>query len=191
MTLLVNRAPRLFTVEEYERLHELGIFGPEERVELIGGEIVPMAAQDPRHANAVSWCNNIFSEIFGRTHLVRIQLPITDGKHSEPEPDLTLLSKAAAKLVARHPKSVDLVLEVSNTTLLFDRREKLQVYAAAGFQEYWIVNLEDRLLEVYRQPSGARYLERIERKPGETQELLLLPGFPICVSTLLGEPPEA
>ena len=188
MTLLVNRVPRLFSVEEYYRLAEAGVLGPEERVELIEGEIVPMSPQDPKHSRALSWCNNLFSEHFGRTHLVRVQLPLRIGSHSEPEPDLGLLDKSLAVALEGHPTSLDFVLEVANTSLAYDRKEKLQLYAQARIPEYWIINLRDSLVEIYRDPQGTRYADRFRRKPGDFLELLRLPGPRLAVSTLLGVP---
>ena len=190
MTLLVNRLPRLFNVTEYYRLAEAGVLRPDERVELIDGEIVPKSPQDPKHSRALSWCTNLFSEHFGRTHLVRVQLPFRIGDRSEPEPDLALLDKSLAATLEEHPTELDFVLEVANTSLAFDRREKQQLYASAGVPEFWIVNLRDRVVEVYRDPQGTRYADRFRRKPGESLELLRLPGPKLAVSVLLGEPPR-
>ena len=188
MTLLVNRTPRLFTVEEYYRMAEAGVLGPQERVELIEGEIVPMSPQDPKHSRALSWCTNLFSELFGRTHLVRVQLPLRIGERSEPEPDLSLLDKSVAATLEGHPTELDFVLEVANTSLAFDRGEKLKLYARAGIPEYWIVNLRDRIVEIYRSPQGDGYTDKYRRKPGDQLELLRLPGPLLAVNVLLGEP---
>jgi Uma2 family endonuclease len=188
MTLLLNRSPRLFSVEEYYRLAELGVLKADERVELIGGEIVPMSPHDPKHSNAVAWCTNLFSEHFGRSHLVRVQLPLRIGTHSEPEPDLGLLEKSLASGLVGHPTGLDFVLEVANTSLAYDRCEKLQLYARAQIPEYWIVNLRDQWVEVYRDPQGNGYGDHFQRGPGEFLELLRLPGPRLAVSTLLGQP---
>jgi len=188
MSLLLNRAPRLFTFEEYYRLAEVGVLRPDERVELVEGEIVLKSPQDPKHARAISWCNNLFSQAFGETHLVRVQLPIRIGSKSELEPDLSLLLKSRAVALEEHPTTVDFVLEVANTSLKFDRGEKQRLYALASIPEYWIVNVRDRMVEVYRDPQGTKYADCFRRLPGEVLELLRLPGQPFPVTTLLGEP---
>lgn len=189
MTSLLNRRPRLFSVDEYYRLAELGVLKPDERVELIEGQIVHKSPHEPKHSNpSVAWCNNLLSEHFGHSHLVRVQLPLRVGTHSEPEPDLGLLDKSLASGLVGHPTCLDLVLEVANTSLAYDRCEKLKLYARAQIPEYWIVNVRDQWVEVYRDPQGDGYHDHFQRGPGEFLELLRLPGPRLAVSTLLGQP---
>lgn len=186
MTLLVNRSPRLFDVDEYYRLAELGVLGPEERVELIEGEIVPKTAHDPKHSEALAWCTNLFSQHFGASHLVRVQLPLRLSKRSEPEPDLGLLEKSKTSGRNSHPTFLDFVLEVANTSLAYDRHEKLLLYARAGIPEYWIVNVRDNQVEVFRDPQGQRYGDSFLRKAGDFVDLFCCTGpvpnsqFPRC-----------
>ncbi|MBT9582632.1 Uma2 family endonuclease [bacterium] len=188
MTLLLNRCPRLFTVDELYRLIDAGILAPDERVELVEGEIVPMSPHDPKHSDALAWCNNIFSEHFGSTHLVRIQLSLRLSQRSELEPDLSLLPKDQLPPRGTHPTIVPFVLEVSNTSLSYDRGEKLKLYARAGIPEYWIVNVRDRVVEVHRDPQGDDYGDRFQRGPGDVIELLHMPCYLFPVNTLLGDP---
>ncbi|MBX3168761.1 MAG: Uma2 family endonuclease [Candidatus Eremiobacteraeota bacterium] len=184
----MNRSPRLFTVDDLYKMVECGILGVQERVELIEGEIVPMSPHDPKHSEALTWCNHLFSKHFGADYLVRVQLPLRLGNLSEPEPDLALLAIADTPGNTAHPTHVPFVLEVASTSLAYDRGEKLKLYARARIPEYWIVNVRDGQVEVYRDPQGDNYGDQFQRSRGEVLELLHLPGRIFPVSTLLGEP---
>jgi len=146
---------RKWTRAEYERLTQLGLLAEDERVELIQGEIVAMSPIDPIHAIAVNQANMVLATEFGATHVVGVQNPLVAGEDSEPQPDLILISRAAfAEMKERreHPARAVLVLEVANTSLAYDRREKGSLYALAGQPLYWIVNVVHNQLEVYSNP---------------------------------------
>jgi Uma2 family endonuclease len=117
-----------------------------------------------------------------------VQLPVRLGLRSEPEPDLGLLEKSKTAGRDQHPTCLDCVLEVANTSLAYDRGEKLKLYALARIPEYWIVNVRDNLVEVYRDPQGDRYGDSFERRPGQMLDLLHWPGPQLPVTTLLGLP---
>lgn len=178
----------LVTRAEYHKMGETGCLSPDERVELIQGEILPMTPIDPLHAAAVDQATMLFTELFRATHVVRIQGPIGLGELSEPEPDLVLIPLEVARAALRerrHPEQVDLVVEVSNTSLAFDRGGKARLYAQGGLPHYWIVNLRERQLEVHSQPAAGLY-QRISRlRPGQIVELL---GRSLAVEDLF--PPE-
>jgi Uma2 family endonuclease len=146
---------RRWTREEYERLAETGIFHPEERVELIDGELVLMTPQKSVHATAVRLVEDALRIAFGSGYDVRAQLPLALDPDSEPEPDVAVVAGAPRDYRDAHPATALLVVEVADTTLTFDRERKGSLYARAGIAEYWIVNLADRLLEVYRDPAPA------------------------------------
>ncbi len=153
-------ATRKWTRAEYQKMGETGLIGPEERVELIQGEIVRMTPIDPLHANAVDLATEIMVKNFSETHQVRVQGPVGIGDHSEPQPDLCLIPKAlfrALMMQGVHPEQVDLLIEIANTSLSYDRGRKLRLYASGGYPLYWIVNLKQGQLEVYSQPQGTRY----------------------------------
>lgn len=153
-------AARKWNRAEYQKMGKTGLLGPEERVELIQGEIVRMTPIDPLHACAVDLATEIMVKNFSQTHQVRVQGPVGIGDHSEPQPDLCLIPKALfGDLVKRrvHPEHVDLLVEVANTSLSYDRGRKLRLYASGGYPLYWIVNLKQGQLEVYSQPQGTRY----------------------------------
>lgn len=142
--------PRKFTVEEYARMGEAGVFAPDERVELIEGEIIPVPPQNPPHASRISRLTTLFVRHFGDTHEIRVQLPLTLNPYSEPEPDFALV--ALDRPAARHPDGADLVLEIADSSLPFDRNEKASLYAKSGIADYWILSLKKQRLEVRRDP---------------------------------------
>lgn len=156
---LVHVKPHRFTTPEFERLVESGFFGRNPRLELIEGEIVPMPAMNTPHGNGIMFSTNELVRVFGDTHLVRVQCPINLTLYSQPQPDFALIRKGGD--VSSHPATADLVIEVSDTSLAYDRDEKASLYAAAGIQEVWILNVLDRRLEVMREPA---------RHPGRTFE---------------------
>lgn len=155
-TILVRR----WTREEYDRMVERGIFTPGERVELIDGEVLTMTPQGSAHATALLLVQEALRAAFADRGHVRVQLPLALGSSSEPEPDVTVVAGSPRDYRDAHPASALLVVEVSDTTLVYDREQKGSLYARSGLVEYWIVNLPDRLIEVHRDPSPstqARY----------------------------------
>lgn len=136
---------------EYERAVDLGLFGPEERLELIAGEIVEKATQKPPHTAARDLVEAYLREAFPG-HYVRGQAPLAIDDSSEPEPDVAVVLGTIRDYTTAHPTSAVLVVEVAETSLTYDRTTKSGLYARAGIPEYWIVNLCDRLLEVHRDP---------------------------------------
>jgi Uma2 family endonuclease len=151
--------PRRWTRAEYDRMIEHGLLGEDDRVELIDGEILTMAPQGTRHAGTIRLVQNVLGSVFGHEH-VGVQLPFALDPASEPEPDLAVVPGSPRDYLDAHPETALLVVEVADTTLAFARRSKGSLYARAGIAEYWIVNVSDGVLEVYRQPvedPSARY----------------------------------
>jgi len=145
-------AVRRWSLDEYYRMGDLGFF-QDQRVELIDGEIIQMAPQRDTHAAAVSLAFRAVSKIMPDAFWVRCQLPLRLREMSEPEPDLSVVEGCERDYVGRgHPTTALLALEVSETTLQYDRGDKAALYASAGIQDYCIVNLADRRVEVYRNP---------------------------------------
>ena len=142
-----------FTVEEYHKMGEAGIFGEDDRVELIDGEVVEMTPIGWRHANCVNDLNMLLVRFAGERYVVSVQNPLTISEHGEPQPDLVLLKRRPhGRLPA--PGDVALVIEVSDTTLSYDRDVKLPRYGRAGLAEVWIVDLEGRRVELHSAPSA-------------------------------------
>lgn len=131
---------------------EAGVLTPEDRVELIGGEILTVTPQKSTHATAVSLANETVRRIFGPDSHVRVQLPLAIGDDSEPEPDVAVVPGSIRDYRDTHPECALLVVEVADTTLAFDRDVKGSLYARAAVPEYWIVNLVESIVEVYRLP---------------------------------------
>lgn len=143
---------RRWTRKEYDRLAEAGILDPSERVQLIEGDIVTMTPQNSLHAASIGKTQRVLERLYGSNVWVRVQMPLIIDPDSEPEPDLAVVPGAPTDYVHEHPHTALLVVEVSDTTLTLDRDRKRTIYARAGIPEYWIVNLSDHCLEVYRDP---------------------------------------
>lgn len=176
---------RRWTWREYERLLEVGMIGPEERTELIDGVIYRMTPQRSRGAVAIHLIEDALEGAFGAGIHVRLQLPLTLGEHSEPEPDIAVVAGAIRDYVEHHPTMALLVVEVSDTTLSFDRRVKGSLYGRHGIPEYWIVNVQRSQVEVHRDPSPNGYKSVTILKRGDTVTPLARPEASITVTDLL------
>jgi Uma2 family endonuclease len=182
--------PRRLTVAEFHRLGEVGVIGPEERLELIEGDLVAMAPIGTRHASCVRTLSRRLHEAAGNRGLVAVQDPLDLGG-SETLPDLMLLQPRGDAYADAHPTPPDvrLLIEVSDTTTRYDREVKLPLYAAAGVPEVWIVGLPARLLRRHRRPIGAEYAEVLAL---DTPAVLDVAGsFSIDCSGLFGAPAAA
>ena len=179
---------RLFTVEEYERMIEAGILTENDRVELVEGEIVEMAAKGSRHSSCVKRITDLFYRDARQSAVVSIQDPVRVGGRSELEPDVALLRPRDDLYATAHPLPADtlLIVEVSDTTLDYDHGLKLALYARAGIQEVWVVNLADDMIEVYALPKSGRYQETREAQRGEAIEARGVPGLVVEVNDILG-----
>lgn len=144
---------RRWTRQEYDKMVTAGIFPPGERVELVDGEILAMTPQGSAHATGVRLTEEALRVVFGAGYDVRIQMPLALDPSSEPEPDVTVVHGSPRDYRDAHPTSALLLVEVADTTLLYDREQKGSLYARAGVAEYWIVNLLDHCVEVYRDPA--------------------------------------
>jgi Uma2 family endonuclease len=143
---------RRFSRVEYERLIELGVFQPGEAIELIGGELMVAEPQGAAHYTAIRKTAKALEAAFGPGWEVRTQGPIGLDDDSEPEPDVAVVSGSPDDYRLAHPSRPILTVEVAESSLVVDRRHKGSLYARAGLQDYWVLNLVDRVLEVYREP---------------------------------------
>ena len=148
----------LFTVEEYHRMAEAGLFEGQ-RVELIHGKIVDMSPSKSKHASMIVKLTNILSKLLSNKYLISVQNPLPIDGYSEPEPDLMILNFKDDFYAEAHPTAKDtlLLIEVADSSLEKDQKVKLPLYAGAGIPEVWIVNLQDHQLEQYREPSEKNY----------------------------------
>ena len=181
---------RRWTHEEYYRLGEMGFFD-DERVELLDGRIWKLPPQKTPHFTAVRRTTETLEELFGSGYEVRPQGPLRLPNGNEPEPDVLVVPGTSSDYLESHPIVTDsfLLVEISDSTLAKDRGTKLIDYARAGIEEYWIVNLVHRQLEVYRQPTPEGiYLDFAAYQSGENVAPLNAPGRAVAIADLL--PPE-
>jgi Uma2 family endonuclease len=168
---------------------EGGVFGEDDRVELLDGHIYDMSPIGSEHAACVRRLDRLFQREVGSRAIVSIQNPVRLNEASEPEPDLALLAPREDNYAARHPRPDDvlLVVEVADTSLPFDREVKRSLYAQAGIPELWIVNLEADRIEVYRTPQETEYTaEQHYERDQSTSPQHLSEGVPIAVNDVLG-----
>lgn len=182
---------RTWTKEEYYRLGELGFFRGQ-RVELLEGVLMVMSPQGAPHGGTVHLVAKVLEGFFLPPFLVRAQLPLDLGAATEPEPDIAVVQGTLRQFQVAHPTHADLIVEVSETTLAYDRGRKASLYASAGIRDYWVVNLVTPQVEVYRdpvpdpaEPFGYRYAVRVDRLPGDVVSPLALPTAVIPVVDLL------
>ena len=151
--------PHRFTRDDYYRMAEAGVFEPDARVELLDGEIVEMSPIGPLHSGVLAILTRFFIEQIGDRAICRVQSPLHLDKRSEPEPDLLLVQPRDDSYASAHPtpRDVLLLIELAESSIEKDRGEKLRLYARAGISEYWIIDLNRRVLIVHRRPTDSEY----------------------------------
>ena len=166
---------------------ETGVLKRDARVELLNGEIVDMSPIGSSHAGTVNRLNRIFTRLARERCVVAVQNPLRLDDQSEPEPDLLLLKPSADDYTGRHPQPEDvfLLVEIADASLEYDREEKLPAYGRAGIPEVWIVNLRDRVIEVFREPHFTGYGSKTILRPGDQAKPLAFPDVAIDVAELL------
>jgi Uma2 family endonuclease len=164
---------------------ETGILGPEDRVELIQGEILTMSPQKSAHATGVQLAGDALRAAFGEGFVVRTQLPLAVGGESEPEPDVAVVAGSPRDFRDAHPTTAELIVEVAEASLELDRGVKKSLYAAAGIREYWILDLVERRLEVHREPTGRAYGKSRALQPNDSISPLARPAARLRVAELL------
>jgi Uma2 family endonuclease len=179
---------KLFSVREYEELIATGFFTGKKRVELIEGELIEKMTQGDPHIGCINRLNRIFMRNLGDDFIVSVQNAIVVNPYSAPEPDVVILrfredfyASGKAK-----PEDVLLIIEVSDSTVRFDRQTKMPLYARAGIEEAWLVNLPRKALEVYRSPVNGKY--QIVQKLGKNESIapLNFPELQVSVSNIIG-----
>lgn len=182
-----SRTLRLFSRGEYYNLADLGLLGPEERTELIYGRIITrMSPIGQPHNIAVSKTSSALERTFGDAFFTEQQMSLHVASGSEPEPDVMVLAGIPDDYTdAPRPADVLLLVEVSHSTLHYDRSTKATLYAENGIVDYWIVNLRSRTLEVYRQPEGDAYISLRVYDETEAIAPLAAPDAPVRVADLL------
>jgi Uma2 family endonuclease len=165
---------------------EAGVFEHDARVELIEGEIVDMPPIGSRHAGYASRLADILAAAIGGRAIVRTQWPLRLSEHSEVQPDLAVVKFRDDYYVSAHPTADDalLAIEVSDTTLQYDRDVKASLYARFGVPELWIVDLKADVIHVHRSPQDGRYLEVSSFGDSAVAAVALVPGVTVDVGAL-------
>ena len=183
---------RRWTRVEYERLVELGVFQPGERLELLDGVLVVREPQGARHAGTIRRVVAALRRALGDAWQIDSQLPIALDRASEPEPDVAVVPGDPSSYLDAHPSRAVLIVEVAEGSYRIDREHKASLYARAGIADYWIVDLVGAALEVHREPEasaaapyGWRYRRVETLHPPATVAPLVAPGASIAVADLL------
>jgi Uma2 family endonuclease len=178
-----------FSIDEYHRMGEAGIFSEDDRVELLAGAIVEMSPIGPLHAGTVNRLTTLFSSRLGNRVVVGIQNPLLSrAEDSEPQPDVVLLHPRDDFYTRAHPEASDvyLVIEVADTSLEVDRDVKLPIYARAGIPEAWLLDVSAERLEVFRHPAPHGYQDIRMLHRGEPVVPQAFPDLALTVDDLLG-----
>lgn len=188
MANVSDSAERSITVEEFDRMWERGIIGPEERVELIEGRLVRREMMNPPHASIMLRMTERLVHAFRGRALILQQLPFVANERSKPFPDFALLKARSDFYAERLPAPPDViaVVEVSDSRLRFDRGEKLRLYAKVGIPEYWIVDVKKKGIEVYRGRHDLGYAAPVVAKAGESVSFTAFPDVVLAVDELVG-----
>jgi Uma2 family endonuclease len=182
---------RRFTVDEYYKMAEVGILRPDERVQLIDGEIVEMPPEGPGHSSHIDRLNDVFWPRFSGAAVVRIQHPVQLGVGSMPEPDVALAlrpTERALPYLTRHPgpNEILLAVEVADSSLAFDLGAKSLDYARHNIPDLWVLDLRGDRLVVHRDPTPTGYANVTEFRRGDSVAPLAFPEATIPVDELLG-----
>jgi Uma2 family endonuclease len=190
MTVIAEPTPKRWTKAEYHGL--LDFWGENStRYELIDGEIIQMPPQKDEHAFALRLVDYVVRDVFKTGFVISIQMPLDLSATSEPEPDIAVV-KGDVRSLKKHPRTAALIIEISGASLDYDRQTKGSLYASRGIADYWIVNLEEGTLEVYRRPAkdgsarfGYSYADTKVLRKGDTISPLAAAKTKIKVAKIL------
>ena len=181
-----------FTIDEYNRLVELGFFHEDDRVELIRGEILSMVAKGKLHSTCNRRLIRELSNLIGNRGTLQNQDPIIIPTNSEPEPDIAILRNRDDDYLSSHPTPQDvlLLIEIADSSLKYDQEVKLPLYAEAGISDYWIFNLIENCLETYNEPyrdlqDKFGYRRKVIYLPNESVNLPCFPELTLDLSQVV------
>lgn len=186
MTVQILR--KKFTVGQYHQMIESGILTDRDRIELLQGEIIEMSPIGMQHAACVDRMTELLVRKLGDRAIVRVQNPIQLGTRSEPQPDFSILQRRPDFYANGHPQPQDVfaLVEVSDTTIEFDRTVKVPLYAQDSIPEVWIVDLNAQAIQVYREPSSSCYQQVQSFRRGQSLSFQAFTTIPFSVEQLLG-----
>jgi Uma2 family endonuclease len=152
---------RQFSVHDYARMRESGILTEDDRVELLAGEIIVLSPIGPFHVGVVNKLNKLLGNLVGDTGIISVQNPVHLNDYGEPQPDLAILHPRDDFYVdaLATPDDILLLIEVADSSLGYDRDEKLPQYAASSISEVWIIDVQNRVVEQYTQPAQGQYTQ--------------------------------
>ena len=178
---------RKWTVKEYHKLGEMGFFHPEERVELIEGNIIKISAKGTVHAAATRRTATLLHNLVGNQAAVYNKSPIALDDNSEPEPGIAVVRIDPFDYATHHPtpSEVYLIIEVADSSLTFDREIKAKIYARSGIADYWVLNVGDRQLHVFREPAVDGYQSEVILAETASISPLEFPAFNIAIQAML------
>lgn len=179
-----------FTVEEYHRMAEAGILGQNDRVELIDGDVVQMSPIGRRHRVRVLRATTLFNRVFGDRALVGCQTDLKLNEWTEPQPDIFVLKPRNDFYAARDwaPEDVFFVMEISDSSLRYDREVKVPLFAVAGIPEVWVEDTKNDVLYVYRHPERGAYAVSLALQRRDIVAPIAFPGVQFSVDNLFGDP---
>jgi Uma2 family endonuclease len=186
MVATFDAQPRRFTADEYERMAEAGVFVGQERVELLAGIISEMSPEGRTHVVAIELAREVLSTKIGQRAGMRIRHPLRVADDAVPEPDIAIVEQSDPRAyLNEHPKTALLVIEVSHHSLQRDLDFKSALYAEAGVREYWVENLVNDEIAVFREPASGAYQSRETFRSGDTVSLIAFPDVHIRVDDLI------
>jgi Uma2 family endonuclease len=182
-----NLQLRLWTVEEYHRMAEAGIFAPDERVELLEGRIIWMIAKGTAHRSAVGRIDRLLQDCLKNRALICVQDPVKLNDMSEPEPDISVVKIDPLDYADHHPtlSEVYLIIEVADSSLKFDCEIKAKAYSLAGIKDYWVLDVVKRELYIFTKPTQIGYESQVIVGENETVSPLEFPNLQIRLSEML------
>lgn len=186
MTVQILR--KKFTVGQYDQMIESGILTDRDRVELLQGEIIEMSPVGRQHAACVDRLNELFVLALSTRAIVRVQSPVRLSNNSEPQPDVAILRRRPDFYVEGHPRPEDIfaLVEVSDTTVEFDRTVKVPLYAQEYIPEVWIVDLNAQAAQVYREPSSSGYQQVQSFRRGQSLMFQAFTTIQFSIEQVLG-----
>ena len=177
---------RLWSIADYHQMIEAGILGEDDRVELLEGKIVCMSPQRPFHAASVQRSSRLLFNLLSDRAEIRVQLPVILCNDSEPEPDLAIVRFDTHEYSFRHPEVADiyLLIEVADSTIAKDRKQKARIYAKNQILEYWILDLQKRQVYVFRQPEESIYREELILNSSDSIAMHAFPDVAIALDAM-------
>ena len=178
---------RLLTVEEYHRMGDTGIISPDEEVELIEGQILEKPMKGTTHSAVNKYLEKLLENCLGDEVLVRVQDPIRLDNYSEPEPDIAVVKPDDFYYASHHPTppEIYLIVEIADTTLKRDTEFKAKVYAKAGINDYWVLDITNRQLYAFREPTATGYQNQQIFSEDATISPVAFPNITINISEML------